>query len=524
MAARVAVGLLGLVVFVGCGRVSSVSRGVAGAPNGAASDGGGAGASSAAGGEAGMGDATIPLRPPLSVGVYSIPRLPESPATAGLSGFERTTSIFYVADDASWVLGTSVVRPLATQQGQPVSHQVFGWTPRAQVSLGPDLEPIALDRDAANVVLRRGSVGSTGVCSAPCVTGAWAASSGFVPFPELPIAAGFALAGVSADTRTFAGAVVHDLGGELYQYQPALWQPPKAAVVLENLPGFSNCQLETLSGDGRHAFGVCYNGVRNQPGSDVLGIHWSEAAGLEPLSKLLGRVGCTAYVGPHVVNQNGSVLIGACGHDGFIWTLQDGLTTVPSASFSDFTEDGAVGALYREPTLSAVVASRWSRATGEQPLLPLAPDDTTTLPQPVDESRVGGGVVGTRAMSLDGAVLAGTASDSAVSSGASDRAFRWTAGGLRALPALEGDAWSHVTSVSRDGAIIVGYTGSASGPHAVFWDATGAVHSVADAVSAAGLDLGKLQLLTTEGAVNAHILWGTAGPGSDTHSWLVRLP
>jgi hypothetical protein len=95
---------------------------------------------------------------------------------------------------------------------------------------------------------------------------------------------------------------------------------------------------------------------------------------------------------------------------------------------------------------------------------------------------------------------------------------------MQPLPALAGDTWSLVNGVSRDGAVIVGASGHDTSSNAVFWDAQGAVHSVAEVLTNAGIDFAGSQLLSTDGARNARVLWGSVQGSNRPQVWLVRLP
>jgi len=95
---------------------------------------------------------------------------------------------------------------------------------------------------------------------------------------------------------------------------------------------------------------------------------------------------------------------------------------------------------------------------------------------------------------------------------------------MQPLPALAGDTWSQVSSVSEDGDIIVAASGHGSSSNAVFWDAQGAVHSLAEVLTDAGIDFAGSQLTRIDGAPNARVLWGTAQGADGPQVWVVRLP
>jgi hypothetical protein len=227
-------------------------------------------------------------------------------------------------------------------------------------------------------------------------------------------------------------------------------------------------------------------------------------------------------------NQHGS-----CDDVGsFRWTLHDGLSIIGQIEVTDFTEDGQLilGEILDDQKI-APRSFHWTQAGGSEEFLPFAGADSVSLPQP--RTNAAGSyedtdrrAFGTRAMSSDGSFVAGTSSLSTSVTREPSQAFRWTPStGMQPLPALAGDTWSQVGSVSRDGAIIVGASGHGTSSNAVFWDAQGAVHSVAEALSNAGIDFSGSQLLSTDGAANARVLWGLAQPsGTGARLWLVRLP
>lgn len=171
-------------------------------------------------------------------------------------------------------------------------------------------------------------------------------------------------------------------------------------------------------------------------------------------------------------------------------------------------------------------------------------DDTIVLPERRRNGTSSTSVTyGVRAMSADGSVLAGTSFDSTAllpsyapgSFSGSGRGLRrfghafslTPKGDVQPLPPLPGDTETVVTSVSEDGAIVVGASGDGTHSTAVFWTLDGAVHSIAELMSDAGYGSPSTELLVTDGAKSARLLWGKARGGTgdeETWAWILSLP
>lgn len=193
-------------------------------------------------------------------------------------------------------MGSSAVR---TEYSE--TDEVYGWTETGQVGLGAGTRMVAINSDASELVIRQADVTNpTGVLEH------WNVSTGFSHYDDVKLFAGYTATAFSSDTLVSCGSVAHDLGGNEYTYQPAVRSPKQGIQLIDNLSGYSSCSLYSICGDGKHAFGDCYNGDIN-PMTVRFGVHWSEATGLEPLSQLLGQDACGGNAVTRA-NQDGTVV------------------------------------------------------------------------------------------------------------------------------------------------------------------------------------------------------------------------
>ena len=247
-----------------------------------------------------------------------------------------------------------------------------------------------------------------------------------------------------------------------HSYTGKLWSLSGGGILdLASGSGlFSTAEVSSCNADGTIAvgWGLTPSGIR--------AFRWTQATGMQSLGVLVGA----SLSGAGFVSADGSTIIGSStfgsiaggNTHGFVWTSAGGLldlgdTVRPvTCSFDGSVVVGTMGAAGQDDLF------RWTGATGIQALGAL-PGMTNMLISNV---------------SVDGAVIVGTALGSS-NQGSQVTAFRWTASsGLQAIPDFQGGqaAFNLAQDLSADGSIVVGTVADQVNPSRAYrWTAaTGA--------------------------------------------------
>lgn len=493
----------------------------------------------------------------IGFGLHLIAPLPEHQERQINGGTNRSQSdVLYVGPDATWVVARSSSVAAFTPTGAPPttvafsgSHEVFGYTSTGNLPFG--LPPWAAGASIAEFHCTHAGMAANASRlwlvtqasdlerAAQPVLSSWTLKDGFARAEgALPV----------ADVRVSddGGVVVGNGRTSDGSFVPFTFSVSGGFTELKGRDGGSECLVRALSGDGRVAFGTCSAGPP-APGVKYVAVEWP-GRDADPVNARFGQDECDDVVG---TNHDATVVAGGCSGSGaFLWRASGVFSRIsaapdlPLTTIGDFTEDGAVAIGSARADVERSVAFRWTPAGGLTLLSPFEGDDTTVLPARRENgTSFAATAFGVRAMSADGSLVAGTSLNSAAplldsfpgmyspAFGAVARrrvghAFRYTAaGGMQPLDALPGDTWTAVTSVSEDGSIIVGASGDDTRSTAVLWTPDGAPHTIVDRLTAAGYASPSTDLLVTDGAKNARLLWGKAkGPGDGTWAWILRLP
>jgi uncharacterized membrane protein len=428
-----------------------------------------------------------------------------------LTRARRDTAIVAASADGSTFVGISrfvLDGPTPEPQQKKIGRAAFRWTEgTGVVSLGyPSSLPLADPRE--------GGCEAEAVSSdAAVVFGSCVNASGVMFYRWTPVA-GFELlpipnewAGVHLRAITPDGTVLVGDAWSLPHAPAFRWSPPTGLVALDHAPGAVENQAASVTAAGDVVFG---SSLDSNSSSDAF--RWTPQTGTVTLPRLPGAVSCGVIT--TTPPRDGSIIAGKCVREGgnwdaYRWTesagtaalgAPDGYTSIQAWGMS---RDGSVVtgfALGAGPD----AAFRWTEASGS---VVIAPARVVTH------------------MSDDGSVIVG----SAVTSAFEERVFRWTeaAGAVDLLP-LASDTYSGVTSLSSDGATIVGvsYEAMTAGnpPRAVMWDADGKAHLIADLLQAAGADL-RGTILTEVESRDGRLFWGQGIiPSGERRAWVARLP
>lgn len=235
------------------------------------------------------------------------------------------------------------------------------------------------------------------------------------------------------------------------------------------LPGQVSTVALALSDDGQKVTGGSYNTY----GGDEIAFAWTASGGTVSLG-IPG--GASVSEGTGISADGGTIVGGAGGGLGFIWTSSGGITPFSGTSPRATSSDGAMVA-----GQTSALAFLWTSAAGFTSLGNL-PGTTTTR-------SIAHGISG------DGSILVGGASATGFDAGYEP--FQWTAAaGMTRLGNLPGAAsGGFATDISANGGVIVGNAASPSGQQAFrYTAATGMVGlglfsgttTFAEAVSADG--------------------------------------
>jgi probable HAF family extracellular repeat protein len=495
-----------------CGESSRPAQAASGGQ--ASNNGGGSAGDAASGGSTAAGQ-----HPTFLV----IDLLPEHALQSGDDplDFERSTDVRGISSDASVVVGVSQMRPVrnASQHG---AYEVLRWTQSSGVvGLGfvPGLDmtdPRSL-LSAPSCVSLDGSVvaGSSGVWSTAYLdTFLWTKASGMTNLGQVPGAAVLELRSASSDCRVLVGTVQDDQA----HIAAVRWSESSGWQRLGWLPGDSESEALYASADGASVFGI------SLAGSSRHGFRWTKGTGITSLGQLPGFPSCI----PSATTPDARVVVGDCSTgtvtQPFRWTEETGMVSLGSVPGSNgsliegVSADGmvVVGDFY--DTDSKPRSFRWTQATGMVQLGSPAGYEQTSLSQPQE------------AMNADGTVLLGRASN-----GKKSVQFRWTdATGPVVLQPLLGDdaAYAGLGGLSPDGAVVGGRSGQLdamglySVSNAVVWDDQGAAHSIAETLTAAGVDLKgfHLDFAYVAPVIGQSVLYGQ-GTGTDgPRGWVAWLP
>jgi probable HAF family extracellular repeat protein len=125
------------------------------------------------------------------------------------------------------------------------------------------------------------------------------------------------------------------------------------------------------------------------------------------------------------------------------------------------------------------------------------------------------------AVNFDGSVIVGDMKNAADEW----RAFRWTAAsGLVELGALDGTE-SHAWSVSDDGSVVIGESGSVEEGQALIWTANDGLRLLSRDLELAGADLSGWELGTAMGVSgNGTVIVGYGLHDAHLEGWVAHLP
>lgn len=125
------------------------------------------------------------------------------------------------------------------------------------------------------------------------------------------------------------------------------------------------------------------------------------------------------------------------------------------------------------------------------------------------------------AISADGAVIVGA------SGHATEEAFRWTElNGMMGLGFLPGDNRSVANAVNGDGSVVVGYSSNGGGDNrAFYWTTSDSMRSLADVLTAAGVNLGGWELTFAMGvsADGSIVVGNGVSPDGDPAGFWARI-
>ena len=239
-------------------------------------------------------------------------------------------------------------------------------------------------------------------------------------------------------------------------------------------PWQKGSSASAVSRNGQVVIGV----AQTDTGQDIF--RWTGGALTD-----LGELPSGRWGSADVLSADGSVIAGTShvGNNdvGYVWSTTNSTMTAlgtlpgggPGSYVNAMSADGTtiVGQADTSPAQQFIHAYRWTEATGMVDLGTFA----------------GGNDSVATAVSADGAVVAGYAE----SSPGFSQAFRWTeSDGLVSLGNLGPGLQSGARAMSDDGTVIVGYSDVAGGGGTGFhWDATDGMQSIADYLTAGGLDV-----------------------------------
>jgi uncharacterized membrane protein len=244
-----------------------------------------------------------------------------------------------------------------------------------------------------------------------------------------------------------------------------VWTEGSGTRVIENLPGYANCQLTSSSTDGFAVGGYCADD------SEYELFVWAGQDGLVTLGPA-DALGGYEPVEPSAVTADGAIAIGyTTGYRGYRWTeargfelmeLPEGYTAGAPISMS---EDGSVVVGGMDGT--ARHSFLWSESTGVVVLPPLDGHDVSEV----------------RTVSADGSVAVG-------------RSYR-----LNAVLEIEDST-------------------------VVYWRADGIPHSIVDELAAGGVDLGGAALHVVGGVQEPLDFFGSGSKDAMSNhlAWYARLP
>jgi probable HAF family extracellular repeat protein len=284
---------------------------------------------------------------------------------------------------------------------------------------------------------------------------------------------------VSADGSVVVGDSVSTDGQEAFR-----WTSTGGMVGLGDLPG---------GGFQSFGFGVSADGavvVGNSSSTNSVldeAFRWTSTGGMVGLGDLPGgdfqsRANDVSADGTVVVGQSDS----ASGPEAFRWTSTGGMVglgDLPGGSFESrataVSADGAV-VVGRGISASGVEAFRWTSTSGMVGLGDFP--GGSFISQAFD-------------VSADGAVVVGTGN-----SASGFEAFRWTStGGMVGLGDLSGGGFESAgLGVSADGSVVVGFGETASGLEAFYWTASDGMESLADVLTANGVSVAGITLVSAE--------------------------
>jgi uncharacterized membrane protein len=312
---------------------------------------------------------------------------------------------------------------------------------------------------------------------------------------------------VSADGLVVVGDSESDLGLEVFRWT-------SAATGLENLGNLGSSHLGTLqsfmgdiSADGSVVVGSAFRGGTNFKET----FRWTSATGMV-------GIGGTSASG---VSADGSVIVGnlLLPSEAYRWTSATGFVRLGTLSGGSsramgVSDDGSVivgDGHITSPFHVVAEAFRWTSETGIVGLGFLSEPS-----RDFDASQA-------KAISGDGLVIVG----SSVSGPFNLEAFRWTSEtGMVALSDVPGANTPGVAyAASYDGSVIVG-TGV---PDAFRWTIHGGAQSIAQMLTAGGIDLGDLRLDVATGvSADGNIIVGYAailvdGIPRGSEAWIADL-
>jgi probable HAF family extracellular repeat protein len=494
-------------ILASCGTSKSddgaTTAGQGGAAVGAGAGGAGAGGAGAGGG-AGKADHDAGALPRFLL-LEPDPTHVLQPGEA-LADYRWSTSIVALSGDATVVAGLSEFW-FRSDAGFRGGAEALRWTAATgAVGLGflPGLDFAHNDAvdSAPQFMSSDGSVvlGDTGI-GPPARLYRWSAATGMADIgPVLEV--GWQASG---DGSVVAGNVRPQAMGP---YQALRWSAATGWIHLGTLPGDTESMAYKVSTDGSVVVG--YSG--NAFGAGKV-FRYTAASGMVSLGNLPGSSRCS----PFVMTPDASVVGGECDQANsrvFRWSAATGTQLVPGLGSSSVNMVGCVsadGTVIGGDSIDAMGTShafRWTEASGT---VAVALDGSTNSSLGYGACRV----------SADGKVMIGTAGS---------QSFRWTESKAALLAPLPGDQRSVAMNLSSDGSVVTGSSSrrddGGSVDTAVYWDTNGNVHSVADELSAAGVELRGFQLTYAFGKVAGGrvVLYGDAERPGERRGWVAWLP
>ncbi|HEX6980978.1 MAG TPA: autotransporter domain-containing protein [Alphaproteobacteria bacterium] len=326
----------------------------------------------------------------------------------------------------------------------------------------------------------------------------------FIDPGDLPGGSFFAIAkGVSAD-----GTVVVGDSGGVNGTEAFRWTQTGGMIGLGDLPGgIFQSRANGVSADGSVVVGYSLSGNGTEA------FRWTQGTGMVGLGDLAGGSFESQALG---VNADGSVIVGygtsASGKEAFRWTQGTGMVGLghlpgggSDSRANGVSADGSVVVGYSD-SASGQEAFRWTQGTGMVGL--------GDLP---------GGSFGSvaNAVSADGSVVVGQGN-----SAAGPEAFRWTqADGIVGLGDLPGGGFgSTALATSADGSVVVGYGTGTIGTEAFLWTQADGMKSLAEILTANGVDLTGWNLQRAEGvSADGSVVVGLAIKGGDSLAFIATL-